>query len=132
MRRECVGNKQDFDVSLLARYKGDTKSYQELTRNLLCAQNSWACSKDYRENLCKIAKEGTFSLIETAKMNDINPHLFLKKLLETMQDHNHKKKQSYSLGTLLCNLRFPRTGSPYTYLLHHINFAMTITRMILC
>ena len=55
--RECVGNKQDFDASLLARCKGDTESYQELTSNLLHTQNSWAYSKDYRENLYKIAKE---------------------------------------------------------------------------
>jgi len=55
--RECVGNKQDFDASLLARCKGDTKSYRELTSNLLHTQDSWAYSKDYRENLYKIAKE---------------------------------------------------------------------------
>ena len=34
---------------------------------------------------------GIYSLIETAKMNNINPHLYLQKVLETIQDYNHKK-----------------------------------------
>ena len=34
---------------------------------------------------------GIYSLIETAKMNDINPQLYLTKLLDTIQDYNHKK-----------------------------------------
>lgn len=55
--REFVGNKQDFDASLLARCKGDTESYQTLTSHLLHTQDSWAYSKDYRANLYKIANE---------------------------------------------------------------------------
>ena len=34
---------------------------------------------------------GIYSLIETAKMNNINPHLYLQKVLDTIQDYNHKK-----------------------------------------
>ena len=34
---------------------------------------------------------GIYSLIETAKMNNINPHLYLQKVLKTIQDYNHKK-----------------------------------------
>lgn len=34
---------------------------------------------------------GIYSLIETAKMNDINPHLYLEKVLTIIQDYNHKK-----------------------------------------
>ena len=34
---------------------------------------------------------GIYSLIETAKMNNINPHLYLQKVLATIQDYNHKK-----------------------------------------
>lgn len=55
--RECVGNKQDFDASLLARCKGDTESYKTLTSHLLHTQDIWAYSKDYRENLYKIAND---------------------------------------------------------------------------
>ena len=32
-----------------------------------------------------------YSLIETAKMNNINPWAYLEKLLDTIQDHNHTK-----------------------------------------
>lgn len=53
--RECVGNKQDFEASLLARCKGDTESYQKLTSYLLHTQNDWAYNEDYRSNLYKIA-----------------------------------------------------------------------------
>ena len=55
--RECVGNKQDFDASLLARCKGDTESYKTLTSHLLHTQDTWAYSKDYRQNLYKIAND---------------------------------------------------------------------------
>lgn len=55
--RECVGNKQDFDASLLSRCKGDTESYQKLTSHLLHTQNDWAYSKDYRTSLYKIAND---------------------------------------------------------------------------
>ena len=55
--RECVGNKQDFDASLLARCKGDVDSYQKLTSHLLHTQDTWAYSKDYRANLYKIAND---------------------------------------------------------------------------
>lgn len=55
--RECVGNKQDFDASLLARCKGDTESYKTLTSHLLHTQDVWAYSKDYRANLYKIAND---------------------------------------------------------------------------
>jgi transposase len=34
---------------------------------------------------------GIYSLIETAKINNINPHLYLQKALATIQDYNHKK-----------------------------------------
>ena len=34
---------------------------------------------------------GIYSLIETDKMNNINPHLYLQKVLATIQDYNHKK-----------------------------------------
>ena len=34
---------------------------------------------------------GIYSLIETAKMNDVNPHLYLEKVLTIIQDYNHKK-----------------------------------------
>ena len=34
---------------------------------------------------------GIYSLIETAKMNNINPQLYLRKVLETIQDHNSQK-----------------------------------------
>ena len=53
--RECVGNKQDFDASLLSRCKGNVDSYQTLTNHLLHTQDDWAYSKDYRSNLYKIA-----------------------------------------------------------------------------
>lgn len=49
--REFVGNKQDFDASLLARCKGDVDSYLKLSEHLLLNQDSWAYSKDYREKL---------------------------------------------------------------------------------
>jgi hypothetical protein len=55
--RGCVGNKQDFDASLLARCKGDIDSYQKLTSHLLHTQNTWAYSKDYRANLYKVAND---------------------------------------------------------------------------
>jgi len=55
--RECVGNKQDFDASLLARCKGDIDSYQKLTSHLLHTQDTWGYSKDYRANLYKIAND---------------------------------------------------------------------------
>jgi len=55
--REFVGNKQDFDASLLARCKGDIQSYKTLTSHLLHTQDTWAYSKDYRENLYKIAND---------------------------------------------------------------------------
>lgn len=32
-----------------------------------------------------------YSIIETAKLNNINPWKYLKKVLEVIQDHNHKK-----------------------------------------
>ena len=32
-----------------------------------------------------------YSLIETAKMNNINPWVYLEKVLDTIQDHNHTK-----------------------------------------
>jgi len=34
---------------------------------------------------------GIYSLIETAKLNNINPQLYLAKVLNTIQDYNHKK-----------------------------------------
>ena len=34
---------------------------------------------------------GIYSLIETAKMNNINPQLYLQKVLATIQDYNYKK-----------------------------------------
>ena len=34
---------------------------------------------------------GIYSLIETAKMNNINPQLYLKKVLEVIQDYNSAK-----------------------------------------
>ncbi len=55
--RECVGNKQDFDASLLSRCKGNIESYQKLTSHLLHTQNDWAYSKDYRVSLYKIAND---------------------------------------------------------------------------
>jgi len=55
--RECVGNKQDFDATLLARCKGDSDSYQKLINYLLYTQGTWAFSKDYRKSLYKIANE---------------------------------------------------------------------------
>jgi protein-disulfide isomerase len=55
--REAVGNKQDFDASLLARCKGDKDSYLKLTEHLLLNQESWAYSKDYRAKLLEIAKQ---------------------------------------------------------------------------
>jgi len=32
-----------------------------------------------------------YSLIETAKLNNINPWKYLEKVLRVIQDHNHKK-----------------------------------------
>lgn len=52
--REFVGNKQDFDASLLARCKGDVDSYLKLSEHLLLNQDSWAYSKDYREKLFEV------------------------------------------------------------------------------
>ena len=52
--REFVGNKQDFDASLLARCKGDVDSYLKLSEHLLLNQESWAYSKDYREKLFEV------------------------------------------------------------------------------
>ena len=34
---------------------------------------------------------GIYSLIETAKMNNINPFLYLQKVLNTIQDHNSNR-----------------------------------------
>ena len=34
---------------------------------------------------------GIYSLIKTAKMNNINPRLYLQKVLATTQDYNYKK-----------------------------------------
>jgi transposase len=34
---------------------------------------------------------GIYSLVETAKMNNINPQAYLQKVLATIQDYNHKK-----------------------------------------
>ena len=52
--REFVGNKQDFDASLLARCKGGVDSYLKLSEHLLLNQDSWAYSKDYREKLFEV------------------------------------------------------------------------------
>jgi protein-disulfide isomerase len=55
--RECVGNKQDFDASLLSRCQDNTASYLELMHQILTTQDSWAYSKDYRASLYKIAND---------------------------------------------------------------------------
>ena len=69
--RECVGNKQDFDASLLARCKGDIDSYQKLTSHLLHTQDNWAYSKDYRKKLYKIAnKNGILNAQYDLCLND--------------------------------------------------------------
>ncbi len=34
---------------------------------------------------------GIYSLLETAKLNNINPWKYMEKVLRTIQDHNHKK-----------------------------------------
>ena len=55
--RECVGNKQDFDASVLGRCQDNTASYLELMHHILTTQDDWAFSKDYRASLYKIAND---------------------------------------------------------------------------
>jgi hypothetical protein len=55
--RECVGNKQDFDASILSRCQDNTASYLELMHHILTTQDSWAHARDYRQKLTDIANQ---------------------------------------------------------------------------
>ena len=61
IQRECVGNRQDLDASLLARCKNDKESYLKIMHRVLTTQDSWAYSKDYLSKLNKIAKDYNIS-----------------------------------------------------------------------
>ena len=81
--REFVGNKQDFDASLLARCKGDVDSYLKLSEHLLLNQDSWAYSKDYREKLFEvgdkhgISKEQYNSCLNNESKAQIDERVFV-------------------------------------------------------
>ena len=55
--RECVGNKQDLDASILARCTNDSKAYQRIMHQILTTQDHWAYSKEYRQNLINIGQK---------------------------------------------------------------------------
>ena len=61
IQRECVGNRQDLDASLLARCKNDKELYLKIMHRVLTTQDSWAYSKDYLCKLNKIAKDYNIS-----------------------------------------------------------------------
>jgi protein-disulfide isomerase len=59
--REFIGNKQDLDATILARYSGHTDTYLKFLEVILNQQNNWAFSKNYREILTNIGSLGGVS-----------------------------------------------------------------------
>jgi len=66
----------------------DNNAAERAMRNIALGRKNWlfAGSDDGGKSAAAI-----YSLIETAKMNNINPWAYLEKVLDTIQDHNHTK-----------------------------------------
>ena len=69
--REFIANKQDLEAAILARCSNDTDTYFKFLNIILNQQNSWAASKNYRENLTNIGGLGGVSAESFSKcLND--------------------------------------------------------------
>ena len=68
--REFVGNKQDFDASILARCSGNKEKYNQLMQEILAKQDQWSMSRDYRDSLMNIGEELGVSRGEYSKCLD--------------------------------------------------------------
>jgi len=76
--REFIGNKQDFDATILARCKGDKDNYVKFMDIILERQDNWAFTKNYRNELTNLGMAGGISQIEYEKcLNNQNLNFIL-------------------------------------------------------
>lgn len=110
--RECVGNKQDFDASLLSRCKDDAESYQTLTSHLLHTQNDWTYSKDYRASLYKIAKDHGISdkQYDTCLGDDIKAKILFDQVKLLVADDDFIGTPSFYINGKLYKGEYSKDG----------------------